>query len=176
MAIVNQTLEQILSKVNGASFISIDTLTEVKLKGGKKNPHQGRVTKLHAGAQVMVFQNKNSNAYENMVERRLIAEGKDPKGFELGPRTWGTRIPNTPFIEHNGTRYLEVIFLRSGQVDLMVDGQMYDAEKHGVIEGLDDDREPTGQGGLENQVIIRTFKESSIKQVRVNKQEYIPLV
>lgn len=172
-------LINILAKVNGASFVSIDTLTDVKLKGGKSNPFQGRVTKLHTGASVMVFQNKKSNGYENMVRRRLLAEGKDPDTFELKPRKWGTRIPETPIIEHikmgdNGKqfieRYLEVIFLKAGTSQLLVDGKPYTGE----IPGLEEDTEdPLSQGGLDNKVIIRTYKCDSIKKIRIDKQEYV---
>jgi hypothetical protein len=42
---------------------------------------QGRVTKQTTGASVMVFTNQASNGYENMVQRRLVAEGKDPASF-----------------------------------------------------------------------------------------------
>jgi hypothetical protein len=171
-------LINILGSVNGSSFVSIDTLTSVTLRGGKANPFQGRVTKRMTGASVMVFQNKKSNAYDNMVKRRLVAEGKDPESFKLGERAFGTRIPETPFIEHikkdtNGKqfieRYLEVIFLKAGTTELLVDGQPYSGE----IPGLPEDREPTGQGGLENQVIIRTYKCDSIKKIRIDKQEYV---
>jgi hypothetical protein len=171
-------LINILGTVNGASFVSIDTLTEVKLTGGKSNPFQGRVTKRMTGASVMVFQNKKSNAYDNMVKRRLEKEGKDPASFVLGERKFGKRIPETPFIEHIKTgpdgkqfieRYLEVIFLKAGTTELLVDGLPYTGE----IPGLPEEREPTGQGGLENQVIIRTYKCDSIKKIRIDKQEYV---
>jgi hypothetical protein len=163
-------LQNILANVNGNSFISIDSLTDVKLKGGVKNPFQGRVTKRMTGASVMVFQNKKSNAYENMVRRRLEKEGKAPESFVLGERKWGTRIPETPFITHNEALYLEVIFLKAGKTQLLVDGKPYSGE----IPGLD---EPTvdedSQGGLDNKVIIRTFKAASIKAVRVDHQEFV---
>lgn len=173
-------LINILANVNGASFVSIDTLTQVALKGGKANPFQGRVTKRHTGAQVMVFQNKKSNAYENMVKRRLEKEGKNPASFELKPRKFGVRIPETPFIEHikvgeDGKqfiqRYLEVIFLRPGTSEILVDGKPYDGEIPGLPE--DDDKIPTGQGGLDDQVIIRTYKCESIQRIRVDKQEFV---
>lgn len=164
------SLQEIFNNVGGAKFIGIDTLTDVKLTGGKANPFQGRVTKASTGNSVQVFTNKKSNAYENMVKRRLIAEGKDPEDFKLSPRTWGERIPNTPFVMHKGELYLEVIFLKSGETTIMVDGLPYTKE----IPGMPVDKEPTGQGGLtENQVIIRTFKASSIKRVRVDGNEYI---
>lgn len=155
--------------VNGATFISINTETAVKLKGGRKNLQQGRVTKRVTGSNVMVFQNKNTNAYENMVMRRLEKEGKNPQSFQLGPRTWGTRIPNTPFIEHKGNHYVEVIFLSAGDVEYQLDGIVVDSSQ---IEGLPD-RKPEGQqGGLEDKVIIRTYSVESIKSITIDKQTY----
>ena len=163
-------LQKLLAGVNGASFISIDTETVPTLKGGKSNPHQGRVTKVSRGASVMVFQNKNTNAYENMVERRLKAEGKDPASFTLGPRAWGTRIEGTPFIEHKGETYLEVIFLKAPKETVyFLDGKEVDASE---IQGLEADKpNADSQGGLENKVIIRTFKCDSITTIRVDGLE-----
>ena len=163
------TLPEILSNINGATFIGVDTLTEVKLTGGKKNEFQGRVTKASVGNSVMVFTNKNSNGYKNMIQKRLIAEGKDPEDFQLSERKWGVRVENTPFIKHNDELYLEVIFLKAGESTLLVDGLPFKGE----IPGLPEAKEPTGQGGLENQVIIRTFKASSIVRIRADKQEFV---
>ncbi len=165
-------LQLLLSQVSGASFISIDSETVPVLKGGKKNLLQGRVLKVAHGQSVMVFQNKNSNAYENMVNRRLVAEGKDPSSFTLGPRAWGTRIPETPFIEHtdkdgNKGTYLEVIFLKAPKnVTYYVDGVETDPA---TIEGLERPAvDPDAQGGLDNKVVIRTFKCNSIRCIRVD--------
>lgn len=167
------TLVAAFENVSGASFVGIDTLTEVKLTGGKKNPQQGRITKRMVGAQVMVFQNKNINGYESMIQRRLIQEGKDPTSFELGPRAWGTRIPNMPIVEHfkdNATcYYLEVIFLKPGRVEYLFDGQPI--AEHQII-GLPEKVEGE-QGGLDNKVIIRCFKADSITEVRIDGKVYI---
>lgn len=170
--IKHATLTEAMQNVNGAAFIGIDTITEVKLTGGKSNPFQGRVTKASNGNSVQVFTNKNSNAYKNMVERRLVAEGKNPDDFKLGERAWGKRIPNTPFVEHNGALYLEVIFLKPGDTTLLLDGLPYTGKKEDIT-GYPVDKEPTGQGGLENQVVIRTFKADSIKRLRVDHVEYV---
>lgn len=154
--------------VNGASFVGIDTLTEPKLKGGKSNAQQGRVTKRMTGASVMCFQNKTVNGYAAMVGRRLVAEGKDPTSFVLGERAWGTRIPNMPIIEHfkDGATayYVEVIFLKPGAVQYFLDGAPIAKSE---IVGLDD-KEEGAQGGLEDKVIIRSFKADSITEVRVD--------
>lgn len=171
-------LQEIFQNVNGASFISIDTLTGVTLAGGKKNPHQGRITKASTGASVMVFQNKKTNAYENMVKRRLEAEGKSADDFQLSPRKWGTRVPETPFVTHKDALYLEVIFLKPGKSTLLLDGLPMTEKQKAEIEGLPDDEKDEGpeiQGGLsaKNQVIIRTFKADSVIRVRVDKEEHV---
>ena len=114
-------LVQAFSNVSGASFVGIDTLTEVPLLGGKKNPMQGRVTKRMTGASVMCFQNKKINGYDAMIKRRLIAEGKNPDSFVLSERSWGVRVPDMPIIIHekDGVTqyYVEVIFLTPGTVE-----------------------------------------------------------
>lgn len=161
---MNKVEKLFVENVSGATFIALDTLTPVKLVGGKANPDQGRITKQTIGSNVMVFQNKNSNAYQNMINKRLISEGKNPE-FQVGERTWGTRIKNTPFVEHNGEMYLEVIFLKCGDVTYLRDGQLVNKSD---IQGLPVEQEGGNQGGLDNKVIIRSFKFSSITGVTIN--------
>jgi hypothetical protein len=159
-----------LATLAGGTFVGIDTDTVPILKGGRKNPQQGRIVKRMVGATVMCFANNGSNAYENMVKRRLENEGKNADSFTLSPRTWGQRIVGTPFVEHNGKYYLETIFLRAGKVEYLFDGSPIDPAK---IEGLQDKAEAE-QGGLsdENKVIIRTFALDSVTALRVNGAEY----
>ena len=162
------TLVNAMANINGASFVGLDTHTDVTLTGGKANPMQGRVTKRMIGATVMSFQNKNFSSYEAMVKRRLVAENKDPGNFELGPRAWGTRIPNMPIVEHKGEYYLEVIPLTAGVISYELDGAPID--KSAII-GLKSSTSGE-QGGLENKVIIRTFKAESITALRIDGVEY----
>lgn len=161
-------LRPIFETVTGNSIIAIDSTTEPTLKGGKANPFKGRVKKIMRGANVMVFTNKKSNGYENMVRRRLEKEGKIPETFVLGDRPWGTRLADLPIVEHNGAQYLEVIFLRAGQVHYEVDGVPTSPE---TITGLDLDppvTNPEAQGGLDNMVIIRTFKAESLTRIVID--------
>jgi len=162
-------LEKILSTVNGATFISMDTTTVPKLLGGKNNPMQGRIRKHNTGANIMVFQNKNAHGYDNMVKRRLEKEGKSPELFKLSPRKWGQRVPNLPIVEHKGEQYLEVIFLQSGHSSYTLDGDYIDRED---IEGLNDSKPEGEQGGLSDKVIIRTFKVASIDRLKVGGKQY----
>lgn len=162
-------LKPLFANVSGNTIISIDTATTPVLKGGAKNPHQGRVTKLMVGANVMVFQNKKINGYEAMVQRRLAKSGKNPASFELGERPWGTRLPNLPIVEHNGKQYLEVIFLNSGTVQYMLDGKLVDKSE---IQGLQEKKEGE-QGGLDadDKVIIRTFNVENIYRIVIDGVE-----
>jgi hypothetical protein len=165
----SSVLFQAFQNVSGASFVGLDTETRPSLKGGKKNPMQGRVTKKMTGASIMVFQNKNVNGYENMVRRRLEAEGKNPDTFKLGERAWGTRVENLPIVEHKGQHYMEVIFLKPGKVEFFLDGSPIARD---LVQGLDDDKPEGDQGGLNAKVIIRTFAADSITAIRVDGQVF----
>lgn len=158
------TAQAVFGALAGGTFVGIDTRTEVKLTGGRKNPQQGRVTKVMRGAQVMVFTNAEVNAYAAMVRRRLAAEGLDPESFVLGERVWGARIPGTPFVEHNGRHYLETIFMRPGAVEYELDGEPVSPS---MIEGLPVARiDPDSQAGLGDKVVVRTFALDSIMGLR----------
>lgn len=166
---MTHALTALMQQVNGSSFVAIDTVTEPTLRGGKANPMKGRVRKISTGNVVMVFQNKNSNGYENMVMKRLALEGKDPESFQIGERTWGTRIKNTPFVEHNGAQYLEVIFLKPGTTSYEFDGAPIAKED---VQGLVETQPEGEQGGLDNKVVIRTFKFESITSLTIGKHKY----
>lgn len=159
-----------LANLETGIFVGLDTETQVKLKGGKKNPQQGRITKRMTGASVMCFANVNSNAYENIVKRRLMNEGKNADDFVLGERAWGQRIAGTPFVEHNGKQYLEVIFLHAGTTEYFMDG--LPIAKANIV-GLEEAAPSEGsQGGLEQKVVLRTFAVENIVELRVNGKNW----
>lgn len=159
-------LRNLLIGVNGATFIGLDTLTNVVLKGGWSNPWNGHIQKRVTGSNVMVFQNKKINGYENMVQNRLIEEGKDPTLFVLQRRSWGVRVPETPFIEHKGFHYLEVIFLRPGKIEYLYKEKIISKYS---IPGFIHESEESEQGGLDRKVIIRTYRCDSITGITINK-------
>lgn len=67
-------IKDVLDTLRGVSFIGLDIETLVKLKGGRKNPMQGRVTKRVTGSTVLICQNKTTNTYQNMVRNRLAGQ------------------------------------------------------------------------------------------------------
>jgi hypothetical protein len=164
------------SKVNGATFVGIDCVTTEKVnktikgqkgEGGKAllNPHFGNVRKYNIGSQVMVFQNKNTNAYENMTKKRMAEAGIDPYNFELGEHAWGKRIPNTPILVKKSDetcKYLEVIFIKSGEISYNFNGEAI--AKDGII------GRPNREQGI---VPIRAYSWDSIVGFRLDKQSYI---
>ena len=162
-------VKEIFADVRGTAFIGIDTLSNVALKGGKKNPLQGRVQKKVEGSNVMIAFGDGS-VYENLVKRRMIAEGKDPETFVLKSRAWGKRIDGTPFIEHKDKHYLECIFKHAGNVTYLVDGVETPAEEIECLDLRSDEPEEKetdeGQGGIENKIIIRTYSLDSIQHIR----------
>jgi hypothetical protein len=166
-------LAHLLTRVNGASFITIDSKKTEELLGGRSNPMKNRITKVTTGTNVVVFQNKIQNGYENMVNRRLIEEGKDPDSFQLGPRTWGTRIENFPLVHHEGKDkyYLEVIVLRESDVQYFIDGDTpIDPED---IEGFKTPKVyEDSQGGLERKVKVRTYGLDTLTALRFNGEEH----
>lgn len=163
------SLQSLLKDVDGNAIISIDTVTTPTLKGGKGNPLQGQIRKVMIGGNVMIFTNKRVNGYDAMVKRRLEKEGKDPASFQLSPRQWGERVDGTPFVKHNGQLYLEVIFLRAGKVHYTHGARPIDKA---AITGLED-KEEAHQGGLDNKVIIRTFKADSIQAITINGERHV---
>lgn len=162
-------LRHLTDALSGGTFANIDTITDVKLTGGKKNTQQGRVQKQVIGSRVQIFQNKNINAYEAKVKRELAKEGQLPSNFKLSPRAWGERVKDAPFVEHKGNYYMEVIFLKAGEVTYLLDGAPIDKADVVGIPVV----KPSGQGGLQDQVIIRTYACDSITGIRVLGQEAV---
>lgn len=175
---INQRIELIdrLATVNGSTFISIDTevvpLMNSTLPSNvpgaprQPNPQYGRVVKRSKGNVVMVFQNKRVHGYKNMVDRRLVKEGKRPEQFQLSPRRWGTRIPNMPLVVHNNEYYLEVIFLKPGVVKYFLDGRPISLDR---VMGLRD-QQPPHQGGLNDKVILRVFSFDSLRRIKIGRE------
>lgn len=175
--ITYEQLNEVVSSVNGTSFAGLTTRTVPKLKGGKKNPMQGRVTKLTEDANVIIYSNSEKSGYADMVKRRMVAEGKNPETFELKPRAWGTRVGKSPFIQHNDKYYFECMFISPGKTSYFLDGEHIAKED---VEGLPESKEkeekpeeigrPFRNEDLENKVVIRTFGLDSIVSIKIKNE------
>lgn len=171
--------------VKGTDFCSLSYESAVKLPGGKKNLLQGRVTKVTTGVNCMLFSNQSGSAYQQMVRRRQLKEGKSPD-FEVQPRAWGTRIGNTPFIEHKGKHYLDVIVKNKGTSQYFLDGKPVNTkrvEEDGyTFTYLVDDKDnilseaspkvkinPESQGGIDDKVDVRSISIDNIIELKYQK-------
>lgn len=175
----------LLSQIDGCTFAALDSLTVPVLKGGKKNPFQGKIEKAATGHRVMLFSNKQSNGYENKVRRMLASEGKNPSSFVLSPLPWGERIPESPFIHNNGKYYLQCVFLESGEIEYRatdtIDLQTPDAFQRfhagtilaaETIQGLKEDDSYIHQGlEPEDAVIVRTYCLDNIVALRAFNEQ-----
>lgn len=162
-------IPKLLEAVNGSTIMTITTATVLPLLGGKNNPMVGKVKKITDGTSVMAFQNKKTNGYAAMVQRRLNKEGKNVE-FELSPRKWGTRVPNMPIVEHGEERYLEVIVLKPGYVYYELDGKLINPS---AIQGMKPEPPKAEQGGLDDKVIIKAYNFDSIRAMTINKEQHI---
>jgi hypothetical protein len=143
-------LQNLLDKINGCTFANIDSITE---------PSNG-IRKETKGTRVILFTNKKSSGYDNMVRRRLVAAGKNPDRFSLGDLPWGKRLPNSPLIENKGKYYLQCIVLAEGP------SKYYIGEREINPAGLLRTGQKTNQGlPPGEEVIVACFKLESITRI-----------
>lgn len=163
-----QEFSHLLDQLSGSTFVSLDTVTIPTLKGGKKNPQQGRIVKVGRGHKVMIFTNKNKNAYEAKVNRERVKEGNTEE-FKVAPLKWGEHRKDSPLIDHNGKVYLQVMFIKSGEVSYEMDGEPIDKDD---IIGLpvvkDSGRQELSK---ENMVVIRAYDVQNIRAMRAFGEE-----
>lgn len=162
-----EDISGVISQIEGESTATIETITEVKLKGGKKNPFQGRVQKRTVNAKVLLNNGSPESSYANKVKEQMVSEGKDPDTFVLKPRAWGERIGNTPFIEHKGKQYIECIFISGGDSVYLVDGTETPKDEIEGLEPTDKTPAETSQGGIEKKIVLRTFSLDSIQSLTI---------
>jgi hypothetical protein len=106
---LQEQIMALMERINGCTFASLDATTRI-----------GGLRRVVTNERVLLFTNKNTNGYENRVRRLLEKAGKNPDHFRLGDLQWGTRIPNTPLIEHRGFIYLQTVLLQPGREEFFM--------------------------------------------------------
>jgi hypothetical protein len=169
MPVTQEQIINTLSRLKNTSFASISTITKPKLSGGKKNPQQGKITKIAENCHVFMYCNIKTNSYENAVRKQLEKSGIDPDMFKLGKRAWGERIPGTPFIKHKDKIYLEVIFVNPPKnVRYLHNDKPIDKDD---IIGLSKPKKQNDDKVKEarNKVTIRTFDLNNITAIKMGQ-------
>ena len=147
----------------GTSFEGMDCKVLVKMRK-TNNPYFGKVYKFYSV-------NSISNAnYERAVNRQREREGKETD-FETLPRVWGERVGKSPVIQHKGQFYfaIHVKTLTSDVTYKDVNGNI--VEKESIAPFLPK-KSPSRQG-VENEIIVRTYKIESILKMRMKGATYI---
>jgi hypothetical protein len=150
----------------GADFITFSALTEVKVNksaviGGIKqtNPFFGRIAKESTvNAQI------NFN-YENAVNNRREKEGSD-RDFQTAGLKWGNKNHNNSIVYNNGQWYLQVRVLKGYGTRYFVDGK--ETPKSEIEAYLPVKKEGSGRQGVEDEIIIRTYKLDNINSITMN--------
>lgn len=137
------------------------------------NPFIGRVVK-HSVVEVRVC-----GDYEGEVNERRLAEGKEAD-FKAKPLAWGRRVLSegglgTPLIEHKDQLYLQCQVVGVGSVTFLVDGRPASVGELAEIGGFMSEREDGGGQGVDDVVVVRTFKLASIVALVVGGRS-VPLV
>jgi hypothetical protein len=141
-------LQTLVSEIHGCTFATMDT--ETKREG---------VRCIREGERVILFNNKQSSGYENMVRRRLADAGKNADNFVLGDLPWGERIEGTPFIQHKGEIYLQTVQIAPGASKYFIGSSEVDERLLGFRE-----RNPNQGLGL-NSVIVSTYNIKNITRI-----------
>jgi|ERR1035437_8457504 hypothetical protein len=151
----------------GAKFAQLYTETVPDLP--KKSPYYGLVTKKQSHNVQLNF------SYSNAVNNMRLKEDKEADFVAAAPK-WGTRIPGTPIIMHckkNSTvteAYLMTRVLKSAPSEYYLDGKFVDdVPTLDAIRGnMNKVYDNKAHQGVEKEVIIRTFKLSSIKAITID--------
>jgi len=123
-----------------------------------------------------VFKKSRTNGminykYEDAVNRQRAREGK-PVDFQAESRTWGERIPHTPFVRHNGSYYV-TMKVQSAKPPKYVDGPGPDAND---IEKPADEywrsRGNSSRQGVDNQIIHREFRLDHLTAVTIRGETH----
>lgn len=165
--IVNVTeaeLVEILRNVKGPTPATVVAESVVKMNK-KGNPYHNLVTKKQESN---VFINFN---YANSVNKRLVKEGKEAD-FVPSERVWGSRITGTPLVEHKGAYYVEAGFLTKNAPKVSYTYDNKEVEKE-LFEDFLPKSSSSSRQGLEEEVVMRTFKVESVLEMRFGGKVYI---
>lgn len=163
-----ETLVETLSNApQSASFVSFESVTEPRLLK-TDNPYYDSETKTWNLRKISRTTGIINFVYENSVNNQREREGLEAD-FESHPRRWGSRVDGTPLVEHKGRFYLEVNVQSSESryVDNM--GREVPREE---LEEFFGSRSSSSRQGVEDKVILRDYKISSINQINMFGQQY----
>ena len=160
-AITQATLLSLFAQVKGATFATIITETDPKLK--KTGNTLGPVRKVSRINVCLGFQ------YENAVNRQLGREGQE-SDFVTAPRQWGTKV--TPMIvEHKEKFYLETKVEKSlSSMYIDESGKEIPFE---LVKPFLPKRSTSSRQGTEKEILVRDYSLNSLKSIAFGGETYL---
>jgi hypothetical protein len=144
-----------LREVKGARMVTFVAKTVPKMVK-TDNPFWGHVHKLSEVNGCINW------IYQNSVNRQRLREDKEPD-FIPAPRAWGQREWRTPFVTHNGKKYLEVKVEKSIQHTYTLHGQLVSKEVEELIKLYLTPHSKAHRQQLDKDVILRDYTLDNIR-------------
>lgn len=155
-----------LMTIKGATPATFIADTVVKMNK-TNNPYHEKVTKRQKSNVFINFD------YTKSVNRALAKEGKDAD-FVASARLWGEKIPNTPLVLHKGKYYLEARFLgNEPEVEYFFENGPIVKETFAHHMPTKNTEKIKEHQGLEEEVVIRTFDCTNIRQITFGGVTYM---
>lgn len=160
MKILREQLVEMLTAEKGAKIVTLYTKVSPKMKK-RGNPYLGLLKKSKINGVV------NFN-YENSVNRQRVREESEAD-FKAEIRKWGTKIPGTCIVEHNGKYYLEVKVENVYDTKYIVGNQEIEKEK---VKPYLYDSSGNPRQDLDKEVILRDYSLDSIEAIKYGGKLY----
>jgi len=163
-AITTGELLALLNSVRGATFATIITKTDARLR--KTGNTLGPVFKVSRVNVTLGFQ------YDNAVNRQRSRENNVPADFESAPRAWGEKI-SPMLVQHKGKIYLET----------KVEKALGHEYQNGKGESLSQDdvapflpkRSTSSRQKTEKEILVRDYALSSIQGISFKGENFVLL-
>ena len=160
-AITQENLQSMLADIRGATFATLVTKTDARLK--KTGNPFGNVEKVSRVNVCLGFQ------YEKAVNRQRAREGTEAD-FEAVPRQWGEKI-SPMFIAHKGKIYLETKVERSlSTTYLDSKGQEIPSE---AVKPFLPARAESSRQETEKEILVRDYAMDSILSLSFRGEDYV---
>lgn len=170
-------LGSILAQIERAVPVTVVAKTVVGMNKGRGENINPFYNKIYKTQESNVFVAMD---YETAVNRRLIKEGKDPE-FEVSARKWGENIGKSPIIsnEKNGvvTHYMQCYFVTNNKpkvsYEILNDDNTFSPIDKATFEDYLKPVSSSNSQGLDNEIMVRTFKLENILEVHANGNIYV---
>ena len=122
------------------------------LLGGKKNPMKDKVVKVVTDSIV------------ELTERGMYEKKRKEKDstFELSNSKWGVRVGDSCILEHKGKYYVEMIYVKVGEVKYLYNGN--EIKKEDII-GLKEYKKNESE---KEGIVVRRMKVENVVSIQID--------